>query len=144
MTDGARVGADSETPVNPYSLLEAVNRSSETAHTAWLIFLAIMAYLMVAVAGVTHKDLLLETPVALPILQVSIQQALFFEFAPILLVLFHLGVVSQLVLLARKTLEFDYAVRSLELTDQRTHPRGWSCTTSSSSRRWPARIAARS
>ena len=113
---------DGETPVNPYSLLEAVNNSSDTAHTAWLIFLAIMAYLTIAVAGVTHKDLLLETPVTLPIMQVQIQLAQFFQFAPVILMLFHLGVVSQLVLLARKTLEFDYAVRALELTDRRTHP----------------------
>ena len=32
----------------------------------WLIFLAIMTYLMIAVAGVTHEALLLETPVQLP------------------------------------------------------------------------------
>jgi uncharacterized protein YjbI with pentapeptide repeats len=122
MPDLARGVADNETPVNPYSLLEAVNRSSDTAHTAWLIFIALMAYLMVAVAGVTHKDLLLETPVSLPILQVAIPLTQFFQFAPVLLVLFHLGLVSQLVLLARKTLEFDAAVRSLEYTDRRTHP----------------------
>lgn len=122
MADVARAVGEGETPVNPYSLLEAVNNSSDSAHTAWLIFLGIMAYLMIAVAGVTHKDLLLETPVTLPIMQVSIQQALFFDFAPIILVLFHFGVISQLVLLAKKTLEFDYAVRALELTDRRTHP----------------------
>ena len=81
-----------------------------------------MAYLMIAVAGVTHEDLLLETPVQLPILQVKIQLTQFFQFAPILLVLFHLGVISQLVLLARKTLEFDHAIRLLETTDKRTHP----------------------
>ena len=74
-----------------------------------------------AVAGVTHKDLLLETPVALPILQVAIPLTQFFQFAPVLLVLFHLGLVSQLVLLARKTLEFDAAVRSLEY--MRRYPR---------------------
>jgi uncharacterized protein YjbI with pentapeptide repeats len=122
MSDGSRTGLETETPVNPYSLLEAVNNSSDTAHTAWLIFIAVMAYLMVAVAGVTHKDLLLETPVNLPILQVSIQLTQFFQFAPVLLVLFHLGVISQLVLLARKTLEFDHAVQALELTARRTHP----------------------
>jgi uncharacterized protein YjbI with pentapeptide repeats len=122
MTDETRIAPEGETPVNPYSLLEAVNNSSDTAHTAWLIFLAIMAYLMIAVAGVTHRDLLLETPVTLPILQVSIQQAQFFQFASVLVVLFHLGVVSQLVLLARKALEFDAAVRSLEVTERRTHP----------------------
>ena len=122
MPDAARDPAENETPVNPYSLLEAVNSSSDTAHTAWLIFLAIMAYLMVAVAGVTHKDLLLETPVTLPILQVQIQLTQFFRFAPILLVLFHLGLISQLVLLARKALEFDAAVRALEVSNRRNHP----------------------
>lgn len=122
MTDLTRGAPEGETPVNPYSLLEAVNHSSDTSHTSWLIFLAVMAYLVIAVAGVTHKDLLLETPVSLPILQVNIQLAQFFQFAPIVLVLMHLGVVSQLALLARETLEFDYAIRLLEATDKRTHP----------------------
>jgi uncharacterized protein YjbI with pentapeptide repeats len=117
-----RAAPETETPVNPYSLLEAVNSSSDTSHTAWLIFLGLMTYLMIAVAGVTHKDLLLETPVALPLLQVSIQQSQFFQFAPVVLVLLHLGVVSQLVLLARKALEFDWAVQALEATSRRTHP----------------------
>ena len=122
MTDSASLPLDGETPVNPYSLLEAVNRSSDTAHMAWLVFLGIMTYIMIAVAGVTHKDLLLETPVSLPMLQVDIQLTQFFQFAPIVLVLFHLGLVSQLALLARKTLEFDQAIRLLETTDRRTHP----------------------
>jgi len=114
--------ADSVIPVNPYSLLEAVNESSETAHRGWLIFLGLMTYLVVAVAGVTHRDLLLETPVSLPILQVSIQLKQFFQFAPIILLLLHIGIVAQLVLLARKTLEFDHAIRLLEATDRRNHP----------------------
>ncbi len=111
-----------ETPVNPYSLLEAVNRSSDTAHASWLIFLAIMTYFMIAVAGVTHRDLLLETPVSLPMLQVDIQLTQFFQFAPIVLVLLHLGLISQLTLLARKSLELDYAIRLLEPNDNRSHP----------------------
>ena len=122
MADRARLSPESETPVNPYSLLEAVNSSSDTAHTGWLIFLAIMTYLMIAVAGVTHEALLLDTPVQLPILQVKIQLKQFFQFAPIVLVLFHLGILAQLVLLARKTLEFDHAIRFLETSDRRTHP----------------------
>ena len=36
--------------------------------------------------------------------------------------LLHLGLMSQLVLLARETLEFDHAIRLLETTDKRTHP----------------------
>jgi uncharacterized protein YjbI with pentapeptide repeats len=122
MTELTRSQPEGETPVNPYSLLEAVNNSSDTAHTAWLIFLGIMTYLMIAVAGVTHKDLLLGTPVELPILQIKIQLSQFFQFAPVVLVLLHLGLVSQLSLLARETLEFDQSIRLLEATDKRTHP----------------------
>ena len=122
MADRARHTPETETPVNPYSLLEAVNSSSDTAHTGWLIFLAIMTYLMIAVAGVTHEALLLDTPVQLPILQVDIQLKQFFQFAPIVLVLFHLGILAQLVLLARKTLEFDHAIRFLETSDRHSHP----------------------
>ncbi len=122
MADVNRVSAEVETPVNPYSLLEAVNDSSDTAHTAWLIFIAIMTYLMIAVAGVTHKALLLETPLELPILQVQIPITQFFQFAPVVLVLFHLGLIAQLVLLARKTLEFDQSIRLLETSSRRSHP----------------------
>jgi len=122
MVDSTQVAPESETPVNPYSLLEAVNRSSDKAQAAWVIFLAVMTYVTVAVAGVTHEALLLETPVQLPILQVNIQLKQFFQFAPIVLVLFHLGVLAQLVLLARKTLEFDHAIQLLEATKKRTHP----------------------
>ena len=50
MADTAGIGPE-ETPVNPYSLLEAVNRSSDAAHAAWLIFLAIMAYFVIADVG---------------------------------------------------------------------------------------------
>ena len=122
MSELGSQAVESETSVNPYSLLEAVNESSNTAHSAWLIFLGLMTYLMIAVAGVTHADLLRETPVSLPILQVSIQLSQFFQFAPVILVLLHLGLVSQLALLARKTLEFDHALRLLEASDRRTHP----------------------
>lgn len=122
MTEYAPGDIDVDTPVNPYSLLDAVNRSSDMAHTGWLIFLCVMAYLMIAVAGVTHQDLLLEKSVQLPIFGIEIPQIQFFQFAPILLVLFHLGIISQLVLLARKTLEFDRAVQQLESGVKRTHP----------------------
>lgn len=122
MNDTSQGEIDTETPVNPYSLLEAVNRSSGGAHAAWLIYLALMSYLLLTIAGISHKDLLLSSDVVLPILQVKIELTRFFLFAPLLLVLIHAGLVSQLVLLARKTLEFAAAIRMLETTEQRTHP----------------------
>jgi len=122
MNDSSGAVLDTETPVNPYSLLEAVNRSSASANAAWLIYIAVMSYLLITVAGVTHKDLLLNSDIALPILQVKIDLTRFFLFASILLVLMHMGVIGQLVALARKTLEFAASIRMLESTDQRTHP----------------------
>ena len=42
MNDETRLGVDdAETPVNPYSLLTAVNAASARANTAWLIYLAL-------------------------------------------------------------------------------------------------------
>jgi len=122
MNESSRIGLDTETPVNPYSLLESVNRSSASARWVWLIFLALMGYLLITVAGVGHKDLLLNSDMALPMLQVKIALTRFFLFAPILLVLIHMGVIGQVVLLARKALEFSAAVRMLEVSDRRTHP----------------------
>jgi len=122
MNDTSQGEIDTETPVNPYSLLEAVNRSSRGANAAWLIYLVLMSYLLITIAGISHKDLLLNSDVVLPILQVKIELTRFFLFAPLLLVLVHLGLVIQLVLLARKTLEFAAAIRMLETTEQRTHP----------------------
>ena len=123
MNESLRTAAiEGEAPVNPYSLLEAVNAASRTAHRGWLLFIAGMAYLLVMVAAVTHADLLLSRPVTLPLLQASIELKRFFLFAPLLFVLAHLGLLTQLVLLARKTQEFDSAMRMLEATDRRTHP----------------------
>ena len=51
MNDSSRTGLDTETPVNPYSQLEAVNRSSDTANTAWLLFIGLMAYLLIMQPG---------------------------------------------------------------------------------------------
>jgi uncharacterized protein YjbI with pentapeptide repeats len=122
MNDSSRVVQDLETPVNPYSLLEAVNRSSGGAGVAWLIYVALMAYLLVVVAGVSHRDLLLGTDVSLPILQTRIPLTRFFTGAPFLLVLVHMLVIGPFVMLARKALEFSAAVRMLEVSERRTHP----------------------
>lgn len=121
-SDTGQMPLDGEHPVNPYSLLEAVNRASDTVNTAWLIFLGVMSYLLITAAGVTHKDLLLSNDIPLPILQVKIDLGRFFFFAPMILLLFHTGVVAQLALLARKTLEFDSSIRLLEATEKRSHP----------------------
>jgi uncharacterized protein YjbI with pentapeptide repeats len=122
MDDSTRAALDSETPVNPYSLLDAVNTAAARSNTAWLLFLALMAYAALAVGSLTHRDLLLDAGIVLPLLQVRIDLVRFFIVAPMAVVLLHLMLVAQHVLLARKTLEFDAALRLLESTDRRSHP----------------------
>jgi uncharacterized protein YjbI with pentapeptide repeats len=122
MDENTRTALDVEAPVNPYSLLDALNAASQRTGTLWLLFLAVMAWLVVTVAGVTHRDLLLDSGVLLPILGARIDLGRFFVLAPALLALLHLGLVARFVLLARKTLEFSNALRLLESTDRRSHP----------------------
>lgn len=122
MTDTTQIANESEVPVNPYSLLEAVNDTSDDARTGWFVFLGVMTYLLIAVAGIGHKDLLLAREVQLPIVQVSIDLQAFFLFAPIVLCFLHFGMLVQNAMLARKVIEFDVALRALEPTQKRAHP----------------------
>ena len=49
MSNTVRTAPEAETPVNPYSLLDAVNASSDTSHTGWLLFLGLMTYLTIRI-----------------------------------------------------------------------------------------------
>lgn len=86
-------------------LVRDVNAAAGAARTAWMFFLALNAFLLITLAGVTHRDLLLNTPITVPILQVPIKQKAFFLFAPIILVLVHFGILLQHVMLSRKLKE---------------------------------------
>ena len=96
------------------NLLHAVNRAGETATTAWLIYLALAAYFTVALAGVTHKDLLLNAPITLPILGISVALDRFFLFAPPFFILIHIGMMMQYAILMRKAHAFLGLVRQEE------------------------------
>ncbi len=122
MADQSRASTEVETPVNPYSLLESLNGSADTARTVWMIFLSVMAYALIAVAAAMQKDMSLPTLVALPLLQAEIPLVYVSIFAPVFVVFVHLALTMRLAVLARQTLEFDRAVRLLEATDRPTHP----------------------
>jgi uncharacterized protein YjbI with pentapeptide repeats len=122
MDDNTRAALDAEAPVNPYSLLDALNAAARRTNGLWWVFLSVMAYLALTVASVTHRDLLLDAGAVLPLLQVRIGLAGFFLAAPAVLVLLHLKVMAQFALLTRKALEFDNALRLLETTELRSHP----------------------
>jgi hypothetical protein len=96
------------------SLAADVNATSTSARTGWIFFLAAQAYFFVTLAGLEHRDLLLDTPVLLPLLQVEIQLRAFFLFGPIIFVLFHLGILLQHVMLSRQLRELHTSVSHFE------------------------------
>jgi Pentapeptide repeats (8 copies) len=95
-------------------LLADTNVTSGAARNAWLFFLALLTYFLIALAGVSHKDLLLESAIELPLLQVKIPQRSFFLFGPLILMLVHFGLLLQHVMLARKLREFHSRVTHQE------------------------------
>jgi uncharacterized protein YjbI with pentapeptide repeats len=101
----AKLGGDSrvahDAPL-PADLLKAVNDAAGTAQTSWVFFLAQMAFFYITVASVTHKDLLLKTPVQLPLLQTQLSLEFFFQWGPYVFVLLHFGLLLQHEMLARK------------------------------------------
>ncbi len=67
--------------------LDAIRKSVEDAAAVsagfWLSYLFVLFYIGIAAGAVTHKDLLLETPVKLPFLGVELPLVAFFVLAPI-------------------------------------------------------------
>jgi uncharacterized protein YjbI with pentapeptide repeats len=68
----------------------------------WFSYLFVMLYLLIAVGGVTHRDLLLESPVKLPFLGVDLPLTGFFWLGPALFLILHAYVLIHFVLLAGK------------------------------------------
>ena len=103
-------------------LLDAANGASDPARNAWLAFLALLTYLLVTLGGVSHKDLLLDSPVKLPIVNVEIPLFSFFQYAPVLLLLVYLSLLIQHVMLARKYRTFAKAISPYERETRTEHP----------------------
>src|SRR5262245_36305656 len=103
--------------------LDEANGASDPASSAWLAFLALLAYLLVTLAGVSHKALLLDSPVQLPIVvNVDIPLRSFFLYAPALLLLVYLSLLIQHVILARKYRKFKEAIAPYERETRTEHP----------------------
>jgi hypothetical protein len=109
-------------PADPKELLNEANGASDAASGAWLAFLALLTYVAVTLAGVSHKDLLLNSPVRLPIINADIPLVGFFQYAPALLLLVYLSLLVQHVILARKYRRFTDAIAVYEVETGTEHP----------------------
>jgi uncharacterized protein YjbI with pentapeptide repeats len=88
-------------------LLDAANSASQTVAALHVAFMALVSYIGIIVWGTTHKDLLLVSPVKLPVLDVELPLTTFNGLVPWLLVLLHFNLLIQLELLSRKLWNLD-------------------------------------
>lgn len=72
---------NSKVDLEPYQW--AVNEAAARVRGLWFGYIALLAYLFVAVGAVTHRDFLLESPVKLPALDVSLPLVGLFRGRPI-------------------------------------------------------------
>lgn len=122
MSDHPAGSVEGDVPVNPYSLLESVTATSADARRGVFVFLLLLAYTALAAAGITHKDLLLDRDVALPLARIGVGLDRFLLAVPVIVLMAHVALLLQHAMLARKVLAFDQAVRGLESTDRSRHP----------------------
>jgi hypothetical protein len=86
-------------PKDVAELQKALNDTAGKASVLWTTFITFQLYLAIAFGSVTHRDLFLEAPIKLPLLNVDLPLVGFFVLAPILLPLL---VFLQLLGLAAK------------------------------------------
>jgi hypothetical protein len=95
--------------------LEAIRDAMVTAAGVsgglWLSYLFVLFYFLVAVGGVTHKDLFLENPVKLPFLNIDLPLRGFFWLGPLIFLIVHAYVLLHLRMLADKVRNFDNELR---------------------------------
>jgi uncharacterized protein YjbI with pentapeptide repeats len=87
-------------------LQNALNDAAGKASSLWITFITFELYLIIAFGSVTHRDLLLETPVRLPILNVELPLVGFFVVAPTILVIFHFYIMLQIFVLSSRAAVF--------------------------------------
>ena len=97
-------------PFDVEALEKSVNDSAVRVSTIWVSFLVFGLYLVIAAGGTTHRQLFLEEPHKLPVLDIYLPLVGFFVLAPALFVIFHIYVLVQVVLLARTAAAYDEAV----------------------------------
>jgi uncharacterized protein YjbI with pentapeptide repeats len=68
---------------------KALDSATGIARGLWFTFLSLTAYLVVSVGSVTHRELFLETPVRLPLLNVDLPLVTFFWVAPLMFLVIH-------------------------------------------------------
>ena len=94
-------------PKDVGELQKALNDAAGKASVLWTTFVVFQLYLAIAFGSVTHRDLFLENPIKLPLLNVDLPLVGFFVVAPTVLLIFHFYVFLQLLGLASKAKSYN-------------------------------------
>jgi hypothetical protein len=92
---------DKPNPFDVEALEKALNDSASRVSAIWITFIVFGLYLVITAGTITHRQLLVEDPVKLPVLNIDLPLVGFFFLAPILFVVVHVYVLIQVLLLAR-------------------------------------------
>jgi uncharacterized protein YjbI with pentapeptide repeats len=93
------------------SLRKAVEDAASVGETIWLSYVFFLLYIAIAAGGVTHRDLLLENPVKLPLFGVELPLVAFFLLAPVLFIVSHAYTLLHFVMLAAKVGKFEIELK---------------------------------
>jgi uncharacterized protein YjbI with pentapeptide repeats len=84
------------------ALRDAVVDAASVGVGLWISYLFVLFYFAIAAGAVTHRDLLLESPVKLPFLNVELPLKAFFFLGPLVFLIVHTYVLLHFVLLSAK------------------------------------------
>jgi uncharacterized protein YjbI with pentapeptide repeats len=99
------------------ALRGAVVDAAAVSAGLWFSYIFMLLYLLIAVGGVTHRNLFLEDPVKLPFLGIDLPLVGFFVLAPGLFLIVHAYVLLHFVLFAGKVGVFDSELQA-QISDE--------------------------
>jgi uncharacterized protein YjbI with pentapeptide repeats len=99
------------------ALRAAVLDAATVGAGLWLSYLFVLFYLIIAVGSVTHRDLLLQSPIRLPFLSTDLPLRGFFALGPLIFLIVHAYVLLHFVLLADKVGVFHSELQAQILDD---------------------------
>jgi len=100
------------------ALRNAVVDAANVGAGLWFSYLFVLLYLIVAVGGVTHRNLLFDSPVKLPFVGVDLPLVGFFVLGPALFLIVHAYVLLHFAMLADKVGVFHAELRAQIADDE--------------------------
>ena len=104
------------------ALRNAVVDAANVSGALWFSYLFVLIYLVVTVGSVTHRNLLFESPVKLPFLNVDLPLLGFFTLGPAIFLVVHAYVLLHFVMLAGKVGAFHFELKE-QISDEATRTR---------------------